>query len=57
MFYNFLDFLEYKFRAWVGNFNKKSFSPLKSELHNLPCLSPKQKCALSYTILFYTMYT
>ena len=35
----------------------ESFSPLESELHNLPCWSPKQKCALSYTIPFYTMYT
>ena len=35
----------------------ESFSPLKSELHNLPCWSPKQKCALSHTIPFYTRYT
>ena len=35
----------------------ESFSPLESELHNLPCWSPKQKCALSYAIPFYTMYT
>ena len=35
----------------------ESFSPLKSELHNLPCWSPKQKCVLSYAIPFYTMYT
>ena len=35
----------------------ESFSPLKSELHNLPCWSPKQKCVLSYVIPFYTMYT
>ena len=35
----------------------ESFSPLKSELHNLPCWSPKQKCVLSYPIPFYTMYT
>ena len=35
----------------------ESFSPLESELHNLPSWSPKQKCALSYAIPFYTMYT
>ena len=36
----------------------ESFSPPRSsELHNLPCWSPKQKCALSYAIPFYTMYT
>ena len=35
----------------------ESFSPLESELHNLPCWSPKQKCAPSYMIPFYTMYT
>ena len=35
----------------------ESFCLLKSELHNLPCSSPKQKCALSYVIPFYTMYT
>ena len=37
--------------------NNESFSLLESELHNLPCWSPKQKCALSYAIPFYTMYT
>ena len=35
----------------------ENFSPLESELHNLPCWSPKQKCALSHAIPFYTMYT
>ena len=35
----------------------ESFSLLESELHNLPCWSPKQKWALSYAIPFYTMYT
>ena len=35
----------------------ESFSPLRSVLHNLFCWSPKQKCALSYAIPFYIMYT
>ena len=35
----------------------ESPSPLKSELHNPPCRSPKQKCVLSHTIPPYTMHT
>ena len=35
----------------------ESFSPLRSVLHNMSFWSPKQKCVLSYMILFYTMYT
>ena len=35
----------------------ESFSPLRSVLHNLPCWSSKQKCALGHAIPFYTMYT
>ena len=31
----------------------ESFSPLRSVLHNLPCWSPKQKCATSHAIPFY----
>ena len=35
----------------------ESFSPLRSVSHHLSCWSPKQKCALSYAIPFYIMYT
>ena len=35
----------------------ESLRALRSVLHNLPCWSPKQKCALSHAIPFYTMYT
>ena len=35
----------------------ESFSPLESELHNLPCWSPKQKCTLTHVTPFYTPHS